>query len=171
MAKTVEVIFTDGETWTEVEVANFYDPEKHHTVRKNGSTEKIKYRAMKFPDGTVYDKVVGQWVKTDPEEDKVVFQTPPDKIDFKDRTVKEVVIHNLTYSPDIKGVLEEVYRVLQDGGIFRTTAPAAPSVPAFADPLTKTYVNGMFFESFVGTLFNRGAINANGDYIDIMLRK
>lgn len=128
MAKVVQVVLKEGEEWREIEVPNFYDPEKHHTVRF-GADDKRSYAAMKMPNGQIYDKLKGAWIP-----DEVKIDVPTHVIDFDydevdlslygDGTVKIIRANDVLHEvPDLVAFMDECYRVLGAKGELQVVVP------------------------------------------------
>lgn len=177
MAKTVMVCLNEGEVWIEAEVANFYDPERHHTVRIKGSTEKLNYVAMKMEDGRVYDKKEDKWLMIIPKS-KEVFLSHPTKLplQYEENSVGIITLVNvLERCDDTVALLREVHRALAPLGRVKITIPYAPSHLAFSDPETKNYYNESTFRHFAKgnryDLFGSYQCTVRGEVMNITLKK
>lgn len=172
----VQVKLTNDSDWQEVEVVGFYDPAKHHTVRLEGSTKKIKFFQMKMNDGRVYDKEVGQWVHTTPDVSEVIVDTDINKLPYKRASVKTVkLVRALEISSDVVGLLKECHRVLADRGVVKATVYMLPSPRAYADPEFKNYFAESTFKYFKKgeryDLFSGVTTTVRGDVMEITLKK
>lgn len=162
MAKEVFVRIKDGDDWVKVEVANFFDPEKHHTVRFEAK-DKVKFFEMKMPDGMIYNKVTGKWsTEAVPKPDQTykvhlgcgsklmsgyvnmdIIDAPGiTKVDleeaslpFADGTVTEVICnHVLEHIHNLLPLMNEIHRVLVPNGEVKISVPVYPNVECFQDP-------------------------------------
>ena len=175
MAKKVEVVFNEGDEWMEIDVANFYDPEVHNTVRRPGSAKKESYVAMRFPDGRVYDKVHEKWMRIEPSLETLIFTDPPTiPLNFKDQSVSKIVLSNvLQYVDSPTEYIKEVARGLIPGGYLEIVVPRSPSVKSFSDPDAKRYFSEFAFNVYMDrySLFLRLNVHVNNDEIYVKLRK
>lgn len=176
MAKSVEVCFKEGGVWQEISVANFYDPEKHHTVRVKGSIEKLTYAAMRFPDGRIYDKILNCWRQQSASVDHILFETVPTiPLSGADNSIQNITLRGLEYSDGVTAVVKEMARVLNAGGRLKIEVPHFPSVLAVGDPDTKHFFNEHTFNHFHGDgkypLFIGYAYNIADNILQATLRK
>ena len=172
MAKTALVKLTKDSDWQEVEVANFYDPEVHNTIRLDGSAKKTKYSQMKMQDGRVYDKDNGKWLQIKPDHSNITLGCPPDlPFIYKDNTVDNITLHGvLERCDDVIGLLRECSRVLVPTGRVKATVPLAPSSYAFSNPEFKNYFNEQTFRYF-NEEFSHYTYSISGEILNITLKK
>lgn len=83
------------------------------------------------------------------EEEKEYFRGLP----FPDNSIESIISHHcLEHVRDgFIFLMDECYRVLKPGGIFRIIVPLFPSYSAIADPDHKRYFLEGVFETFCGT--------------------
>ena len=159
MAKVVEVKLKQDSEWQEVEVANFYDPTKHHTVRLAGETEKITYAFMKMPDGKIYDKVKEEYVK-EAKPDTIVNITDVNELlclPYGDNSVKELSVTmklQLLEKKEIVPAINEIYRVLTKMGKLVIEAPYFPNLDSISNPTYLTQFTQHTFKYFLNNPFN-----------------
>lgn len=158
MAKVVEVKLKQDSDWQEVEVANFYDPTKHHTVRLKGDAKKTPYAFMKMPNGSVYDKAKEEYVKKEKPETVVNI----DKTDnllclpYGDNSVKELSIImklQLLEKKDVIPAIKEAYRVLSKMGKLIIEVPYYPNIDAISNPTYLTLFTQHTFNYFLDNPF------------------
>lgn len=171
------VKLTKDADWQEVEIANFYDPERHHTVRVEGYTKKLKYYAMKMDDGRIYDKEQERWLVIVPEVKNIVF-THPTKLPlpYKENSVEVIKLDGvLERCEDTVELIKEIHRVLLPSGRVKAEIPYAPSHLAFSDPETKNYFNDATLNHFVKgnryDLFCGYNCDVRGEVMHITLKK
>ena len=172
----VQVKLTNDSDWQEIEVVGFYDPAKHHTVRLEGSTKKIKFFQMKMSDGRVYDKELNQWVYTTPDVSEVVIDTDIKKLPYKNGSVKTVkLVRALEISSDVVALLKECHRVLAERGSVKAFVYLMPSIRAYSDPEFKNYFAESTFNYFKKgeryDLFSNVTTTTRGDIMEITLKK
>ena len=172
MAKTAMVKLTKDSDWQEVEVANFYDPEVHNTVRIDGSAKKVKYSKMKMQDGRVFDKDSGKWLKIKPDHSNLVLDSPPElPFNYKDNSVDNITfVRVLERCDNVINLLRECSRVLVPTGRVKSTVPLAPSAYAFSNPEFKNYFNEQTFNYFKEE-FSHYTYIISGDTLSITLKK
>lgn len=75
------------------------------------------------------------------------------KLPFADNSIKSIISHHcLEHIGDgFIGLMDECYRILEPGGIFRIIVPLFPSITAIEDPDHKRYFTKDTFETFCGT--------------------
>lgn len=159
MAKTVKVKLKADSEWVEVEVANFYDPEKHHTVRLPGSAKKIPYALMEIGD-QVYDKIAEEYITVEREK---VYQAinligfeDLTNLPFADNSVKRItadMVLQKQEKKDLINIMKEIHRVLAPMGKVNITVPCYPSVNAFSNPEYLTVFTPATFGYFYPSLF------------------
>ena len=177
MAKIVMVCLREDTIWEEVEVANFYDPERHHTVRLKGSTEKLSYVAMKMEDGRIYDKLKGGWRMIVPETSSITLSYKTElPLPYEENSVGKIVLLTvLERCDDIIALMKEVHRVLTPLGRVEINLPYAPSHLAFSDPETKNYFNESTLRHFAKgnryDLFSNYQCTVRGEVMNITLKK
>ena len=179
MGKLVQVqLVTDGE-WVEVEVPNFYEPEKHHKIRF-GANDKRPFVKMKLGNGRIYDKITGQWATEDKPKPDVLYKLNlgcgDDKIEgwvnidqiesadlrldleeaelpFQDESVEEVYAsHVMEHLHNFPALMNEIHRVLMPNGVVEIKVPMYPHKEAFGDP---THVR--FFTDVTMSYFHEGS--------------
>lgn len=177
MAKTAMVKLTAVHEWQEVEIANFYDPNKHHTVRIDGSTKKVPYYKMKMEDGRIYDKDKGEWEMIVPENKDIILEHPLTlPLPYEQNSVGSItLLLVLERCDDIVALMKELERVLVPFGRLKVTLPMAPSPLAFSDPETKNYFNENTLQHFAKGqrcgLFSNYTCTVRGETLDITLKK
>jgi len=177
MAKVSMVKLTNDGDWQEVEVANFYDPERHNTVRLVGSTKKIKYSKMKMEDGRIFDKDKGKWERVVPENSNIYLTHPVTlPLHYEQNSVGIIELESvLERCDDIVALMKEFERVLMPHGRIKVRLPAAPGHLAFSDPETKNYFNESTLRHFLKgnryDLFSNYICTSRGEILDITLKK
>lgn len=177
MAKTAMVKLTSDSDWQEVEIANFYDPTKHHTVRLDGSTKKVKYHRMKMEDGRIYNKQLNKWEAIVADTKEVVLDgTTKLPLPYKDNSVKNIkLVQALERCDSVVDLIKECYRVLIPNGKITSLIPLAPCHSAFSDPETKNYFNEATLHHFHKNcrygLFSNYTSAVRGESLDITLKK
>ncbi len=177
MAKTAMVKLTAAHEWQEVEIANFYDPEKHNTIRIPGTAKKIPYSKMKMQDGRIYDKDKGKWEAIIPENNNVLLEHPITlPLPYEQNSVGVIGLHFvLERCDDVVALMKELERVLVPNGRIRINIPLSPSHLAFSDPETKNYFNESTLRHFAKGqrygLFSNYTCTTRGEILDITLKK
>lgn len=177
MAKTAMVKLTKDDDWQEVEIANFYDPERHHTIRIEGSTKKVKYHSMKMEDGRIYDKEKDNWLMIMPDKKGITLGHPVTlPLPYDQNTVGKItLITVLERCDDVVALMKEMERVLAPFGRLEVSLPYSPSHLAFSDPETKNYFNDSTLKHFAKggryDLFGSYQCTVRGEVMNITLKK
>lgn len=171
-------LVVDGE-WHDIDVPNFYDPAKHHTVRF-GANDKRTYVKIDMLNGRIYDKIAGSWLTEDKPKPDVLYKlnlgcgddklqgwVNIDQIDsadlhlnledaelpFGDESVSEVYAsHVMEHLHNFPSLMNEIHRVLIPNGVVEIKVPVYPSKEAFQDP---THVR--FFTDVTMAYFHGGS--------------
>lgn len=172
------VQLTNDSDWQEVSVVNFYDPEKHNTVKVEGSTKKLDYVRMKMADGTIYDKVNKCWEQIVPDNSLVLLEDVPPTLPmpYQNSSVGSFKLVNVVERcDDLLELMKECHRTLVPRGMVKMTLPLAPSTLAFSDPETKNYFTESTFRFFLKgnryDLFGNYFCAIRGETLDITLKK
>lgn len=177
MAKTAMVKLTAAHEWQEVEIANFYDPEKHNTIRIPGTAKKIPYSKMKMQDGRIYDKDKDKWEMIIPKNKDIILGHPLTlPLPYEQNSVGSItLLLVLERCDDIIALMKELERVLVPFGGLKITLPLAPGHLAFSDPETKNYFNESTLRHFAKgqryDLFSNYTCTTRGEILDITLKK
>lgn len=164
MAKEVFVKLTEDSEWIKTEVANFYDPERHHNIRLPGKAIKESYAEIKMPDGRIYSKITNKWRQEAEPTPEVIYklhlgcgknhlngfvnidkseEVDPDlvldleegKLPFANNSVEEIKVDQvLEHIHNLIPLLNECHRVLTRNGVIQIAVPNAVFIQAFQDP-------------------------------------
>lgn len=155
MAKQVHVKLKQDSEWVEVSVANFYDPQKHHTVRLPGEAKKVPYALMQLPDGRIYDKINKMYTRSGLKRvDQEVNLGDYDDLTclpFADDSVSLITADMVLQCKEKKNLvatMQEISRVLRPMGKAVITVPCWPSIEAISNPTYLTIFTPETFSFF-----------------------
>jgi SAM-dependent methyltransferase len=171
MAKAVQVKFKVDDVWQEVEVPNFYDPEKHNNVRTSAK-DKVPYAEMKMPDGMIYSKVLSKWYRDEPKGVIVAYL----KVDlelptiYANDSIQKIDCDSLHIVEDPSAMLLECKRILAPGGTLNIRVPLYNAMSAWNDIRTKRCFTQKTLTCF-DSLFRQSIHRVENDFLVVLFRK
>lgn len=137
---------------------NPYDNLDFHVDLGCGTLKKGRIGIDRFPAPGVnvvmeFEHLSVLGVPPGPDTDAEPVGVPGHGLPFEDNSIESVISHHLLehIGPGFIPLVDEVWRVLKPGGIFRAITPLFPSRNAVEDPDHKRYIMEGTWETFQGT--------------------